>query len=93
MTQQKHDQYEEGLEIPFEQINPTTLRNMLREFVTREWADLGDSGYTLEDKVAQVLQQLNAHTAKVVYDVTTESWNIVAAKQLLASGNTGGQQQ
>ena len=68
MTQQKHDQYEEGLEIPFEQINTDTLRNMLREFVTREWADLGDSGYTLDDKVAQVLQQLNAHTAKVVYD-------------------------
>lgn len=89
MTQEKHDQQEEGLEIPFEQINPETLQNMLREFVTREWADLGDSGYTLDDKVAQVLRQLETHTAKVVYDLTTETWNIVAAKQLLASGNAG----
>jgi uncharacterized protein YheU (UPF0270 family) len=87
MTDQKtHDQHEEGLEIPFEQINPETLLNMLREFVTREWADLGDSGYTLDDKVAQVQRQLEAHSAHVVYDVTTESWNIVATKQLLASG-------
>jgi uncharacterized protein YheU (UPF0270 family) len=80
MTQEKHDQQEEGIEIPFEQINPDTLLNMLREFVTREWADLGDSGYTLDDKVAQVLRQLEGHTAKVVYDITTESWNIMAAK-------------
>lgn len=87
-----HDQLEDGLEIPYEQINPETLQNMLREFVTREWADLGDSGYTLDDKVAQVLRQLETHTARVVYDVTTESWNIVAAKQLPASGNTGGRQ-
>jgi uncharacterized protein YheU (UPF0270 family) len=87
--QKQPDQQEEGLEIPFEQINQETLLNMLREFVTREWADLGDSGYTLEDKVAQVQRQLETHTAKVVYDVTTESWNIVATKQLLASGHAG----
>jgi len=80
MTQEKNDQQEEGLDIPFEQINPDTLQNMLREFVTREWADLGDSGYTLDDKVAQVRRQLEAGSARVVYDVTSESWNIVAAK-------------
>jgi len=80
MIQEKNDQQEEGLEIPFEQINPDTLLNMLREFVTREWADLGDSGYTLDDKVDQVLRQLESHSARVVYDVTSESWNIVAAK-------------
>ena len=85
------DQHEEGLEIPFEQISPETLLNMLREFVTREWADLGDSGYTLDDKVAQVQRQLETHTAKVVYDTTTESWNIVPTKQLLASGTAKGE--
>ena len=89
MTQEKCDPHEEGIEIPFEQINPETLLNMLSEFVTREWADLGDSCCTLDVKVTQVLQQLEAHTAKVLYDVTTESWNIVAAKQRLASRNTG----
>lgn len=81
MNQKQYDQNEEGIEIPFEQIPPETLLNMLREFVTREWADLGDSGYTLEDKVAQVIRQLETHTAKIVYDVTTETWNIVASKQ------------
>ena len=79
-NQTQHDQQEEGIEVPFERINPDTLQRMIEEFVTREWADLGDSGYTLEDKVIQVRRQLEARTARVVYDATTESWNIVAAK-------------
>ena len=78
--QTQQDQQEEGIEVPFERINPDTLQRMIEEFVTREWADLGDSGYTLQDKVAQVQRQLGAHTAKVVYDVTSESWNIIPTK-------------
>lgn len=89
MTQEKCDPHEEGIEIPFEQINPETLQNMIREFVTREWADLGDSCCTLDDKVNQVLEQLKAHSARVVYDLASESWNIVTARQLPASGSRG----
>lgn len=50
---------------------------MVAEFVTREWADLGDSDYTLDDKIAQVLKQLHDNRARVVYDLASESWNIV----------------
>jgi uncharacterized protein YheU (UPF0270 family) len=79
-NQERQDQHEEGLEIPVERINPDTLQQMIEEFVTREWADPADSGYTLEDKVAQVLRQLESHTARVVFDLSTETWNIVPSK-------------
>ena len=81
MYQKQPDQHEEGIDIPHERINPDTLQKMIEEFVTREWADPADSGYTLEEKVGQVLRQLEAHTAKVVFDTTTETWNIVASRQ------------
>jgi uncharacterized protein YheU (UPF0270 family) len=68
---------EEGIEIPLDRINPDTLRNMLTEFVTREWAD---EERTLESRMEQVLRQLREHKAKVVYDVRTESWNIVECR-------------
>jgi uncharacterized protein YheU (UPF0270 family) len=71
---------EEGLEIPVERIDPDTLQKMIEEFVTREWSDPADSGYTMEEKVAQVLRQLRARSARVMYDVTSETWNIVAVK-------------
>jgi len=80
MDREKCDQHEEGIEIPIEKIDPDTLLNMIGEFVTREWTEWGDSGCSHDDKVAQVLRQLQTHTAKVVYDVTTETWNIVASK-------------
>ena len=78
MNQRQNDQSEEGIEIPFEQINPDTMMKMIEEFVTREWAEWGESGTTLDDKVAQVLRQLEDHSARVVYDLSSESWNIVA---------------
>ena len=65
---------EDGMEIPLDRINPDTLRSMLSEFVTREWAD---EGATVEERIAQVLRQLHEGKARVVYDFRTESWNIV----------------
>ena len=78
MTQKKQTDYnEEGVEVPYDQINPATLRSMLAEFVTREWSDLSDSGYTLEEKIEQVLQQLKEKKVKVVFDFTSGTANIV----------------
>ena len=69
---------EDGVEVPFEQINPDTLRRMIQEFVSRDGADWADVGCTLEDKVEQVLQQLRNKKVKVVFDQTSETVNLVA---------------
>jgi len=68
---------EEAIDIPMDRINPDTLRNMIEEFVTREWSELADSEYTLDEKVSQVMQQLKDERAKIVYDSTSETWNII----------------
>ena len=80
MQQNTYEQPEEGLEIPLERIEPDTLRKMVEEFVTREWSDPADSGFTLENKVEQVLRQLRGGTARVMYDISSESWNIVPVR-------------
>ena len=68
---------EEGIEIPLDRINPDTLRNMLAEFVTREWAD---EVCTPEFRIEQVLRQLRERKARVMYDFRTETWNIVECR-------------
>lgn len=73
-------QPEETLEIPLERVNPDTLRRMIEEFVTREWSELADSGYTLEEKTEQVLQHLKAKRARIVFDCTSETWNIIPCR-------------
>ena len=74
------DHHEEGVEIPWDRIDPDTLRNMISEFVTREWAELSDSGYTLDEKIGQVLRQLQDKKARVVFDLSSQTCNIVVCR-------------
>lgn len=81
MSQEKPaGQHEEGIEVPYERINPDTLRKMIQEFVTRDGADWGEAGCTLEDKVEQVLRQLKGRKVKVVFDLTSQTANIVVCR-------------
>ena len=78
MSQEKTtEHHEEGVEIPHDQINPATLHRMIQEFVTRDGADWGDAGCTLEEKVKQVLKQLHIKKIKVVFDLTSQTANLV----------------
>jgi uncharacterized protein YheU (UPF0270 family) len=63
--------------VPLERINSDTLRKMVEEFVTRDWSELTDAGRTMDEKIEQVVQQLNDGSAKVVFDLTTETCNII----------------
>jgi uncharacterized protein YheU (UPF0270 family) len=71
---------EEPLEIPMDRINPDTLRSMIEEFVTREWNELADSADTLDEKVEQVFTELRDSRARIVYDGTSETWNIIPCR-------------
>ena len=83
MTQNKQTSHqtehqEEGIEVPYLDINPETLRNMIEEFVSRDGSDWGDTGGSMEDKIKQVLRQFESGKIKVVFDLTSQSANIVS---------------
>ena len=71
---------EEGIDVPYERLDPETLRNVIQEFVTRDGADWGEAGCTLEDKVGQVMQQLRNRKVKIVFDLNSETTNIVVGR-------------
>ena len=72
---------EEGVEVPYDRIAPDTLNNLIAEFVTREWEEIGDTSATLDDKICQVRRQLQEKRAKVVFDLRTETCNIVSCER------------
>ena len=76
---QQDNHAEDGIVVPLDRINPETLRKMVEEFVTREWSELADADCTFEDKIEQVLQQLKDEKIRVVFDLTSETCNIVPA--------------
>lgn len=72
------DHHEDGVEIPYADISPETLRRMIEEFVSRDGADWGDTRGTMEVKIEQVLRQFKAGTIKVVFDLRSQTANIVS---------------
>ena len=49
---------EEPVEIPLNRINPDTLRNMIEEFVTREWSEPADTVFTFDKRLNRYLCNL-----------------------------------
>ena len=72
-----HDHCEAGVDVPYEQIDKATLNRLLQEFVTRDGADWGDAGCSLEEKCEQVLRQLKAKEVKIVFDLKSQTANII----------------
>ena len=72
--------HEEGVEVPYDQLEPETLQNLIQEFVTRDGNDWGNVDGALENKVGQVMQQLRNRQAKVVFDLKSQTANIVTGR-------------
>jgi hypothetical protein len=73
--QPEHD--EDGVDVPWDSINPETLSNLISEFVTREWPD---TEYSLETKIDQVLKQLRTGQAKIAFDLVSKTCNIIPSR-------------
>ncbi len=63
------------MEIPYARLEPEILKRVIEEFVTREGTDYGQE-YTLDDKITQVMKQLQSGHAKILFDQETETCTI-----------------
>ena len=77
MPQKKTTVHEQGVEVPYKRLDSETLRNVIQEFVTRDGADWGEVGGTLEEKIDLVMQQLRNRKVKVVFEMKSQTVNIV----------------
>ncbi len=69
----------DAIEVPYDSLNPETLRLVVEEFITRAGTDYGASERTLAEKVADVMRQLRSGEAIIVFDQRMASVNIVPA--------------
>ena len=70
------------MRVPHDQLQPETLRRVIESFVAREGTDYGDTERSLDEKVADVKRQLERGEAVLTWDATTETVNIVPARDL-----------
>ncbi len=74
------DPSDSGVELDRDQLSPDALRGLVEEYVSREGTDYGHGEWSLEEKVRQVLQQLERGEARIVFDLERESASIVPVR-------------
>ncbi len=65
------------VDVPYNVLSPDALRRLVEEFVTRVGTDYGVRERTLDEKVADVMRQLERGEARIVYDPAAQTANIV----------------
>ena len=73
-----NDESHDPVEIPHKQLAADLLRSVVESFVLREGTDYGEKEFSLEQKVAQVLRQLDRGEAQIIFDPTSQSLDLVA---------------
>jgi hypothetical protein len=71
---------EEPIVIPHRELSPEALRGVLESFVLREGTEYGEREVSLEQKVADVLRQLERGEAQVIFHAELQSIDIVVCK-------------
>ena len=75
--EQEPDDAARRVEVPHAELAPEVLRRLIEEFVTRDGTDYGAVERTLGEKVAAVMQQLEAGEVAIVVDTEHEAIDIV----------------
>lgn len=73
---------QEPIVIPYRELSPEALRGVLESFVLREGTEYGEHDVSLDEKVAQVLLQLERGEAQVIFHAALESIDIVVSKPI-----------
>jgi len=82
LSRESDEARHEPLAIPYRELSADALRGVIEAFVLREGTDYGETHHSLEDKVQQVLRQLERKEAHIVFDANTESVDIIVTHTL-----------
>jgi uncharacterized protein YheU (UPF0270 family) len=80
MSERDTSHEEDPVEVPYKRLAPDVLRALIEEFVSREGTDYGHREPTIEEKVADVMRQIERGDAKIIYDSESQTVNIVPSQ-------------
>jgi uncharacterized protein len=65
--------------IPHAALAPDVLRGIVESFVLREGTDYGAQEFSLEQKVAHVMRQLQRREAQIIFDPISNTVDLIAS--------------
>jgi len=72
--------------VPRHRVPAAQCQAILEDYASRDGTDYGERELSLDAKVAQLAMQLASHQLAIVYDLASETWDLVPAEQLSALG-------
>jgi uncharacterized protein YheU (UPF0270 family) len=72
----------EPIVISHTELSAEALRGVVESFVLREGTDYGEREISLEQKVAEVLRQLERGEARIIFDAKLETVDIVVSRPI-----------
>jgi uncharacterized protein YheU (UPF0270 family) len=74
------DEPQEPVVVPHTELAEDTLQSVVESFVLREGTDYGEREFSLAQKQAHVLRQLERGEARIVFDPNTQTIDIVVCR-------------
>ena len=72
------DEPHDPVMIPHAALATDLLRKVVEAFVLREGTDYGEKEYSLDEKVAHVVRQLDRGEAQIIFDPNSKTVDLVA---------------
>ena len=70
------------MEIPHRELAKDTLIAIIEEYVTREGTEYGETDIPLQEKIDQVIEQLERGEALITFDPESETCSLISKNQL-----------
>lgn len=78
-----NDDPEQGvIQVPWQQLSSDALRGIAEEFVNREGTDYGEYEVSFDDKVDQVIHQVQSGDVVILFDPVMETCQLVLKREL-----------
>ena len=72
----------ESIKIPWRSLSPSALKGVVEEYVSREGTEYGIEEVSLEEKVREVIKQLEIGDVVITFNDQNQTCSIVQSRQL-----------
>ncbi|MDH5671959.1 MAG: YheU family protein [Myxococcales bacterium] len=73
---------ESPVHVPYQRLAPATLRTLAEDFCTRDGTDYAEQEWSLDQKVALLMRQLEGGAAHILFEAHSQSLRIVTEDSL-----------
>jgi hypothetical protein len=74
-----NDEPNDPVTVPHRALGVDVLRGVVESFVLREGTEYGEQEFSLEQKVAHVMRQLERGEAQIIFDPISQTVGLVAS--------------